>query len=113
MARLMSFALTTEQIRARTKTVTRRLNWDYLRIGDELRAVEKVMGLKKGERPVDLARIRVVSVSRERLKDITIDEVGREGFSGITPAEFVAMFCRHMRVRSTTWVTRIEFEYVL
>ena len=47
MPRNMSFAMTTEQIRARTKTVTRRFGWWFLKAGDQVWAVEKAMGLKK------------------------------------------------------------------
>ena len=48
MARNMSFALTTEQFKARTKTVTRRFGWWFLKPGDVVRGVEKAMGLKPG-----------------------------------------------------------------
>ena len=42
--------LTKEQILARTKTVTRRLGWWFLKPGDVVWACEKCMGLKKGEK---------------------------------------------------------------
>ena len=47
MPRNMSFSMTTEAIRDRSKTVTRRLGWSFLQPGDLLWAVEKGMGLKK------------------------------------------------------------------
>lgn len=68
--RRMSFSLTTEQMRARTKRVTRRLGWLTLKPGTELLAVEKAMGLRKGEHAVPIGRIRVVSVRRERLDEL-------------------------------------------
>lgn len=50
MPRNMSFALTMKQINDRSKTITRRLGWWFLKVGDEVNAVNKVMGFKKGER---------------------------------------------------------------
>ena len=44
MPRLMSFSMTTPQVRARTKTVTRRLGWRFLKPGVVLWAVEKAQG---------------------------------------------------------------------
>lgn len=104
----MSFALTTEQIEKQTKSVTRRLGWRDLKVGERLLAVDKqrVPDVKK------LAVIEVVSVRREPLNDIGIDDVEREGFLGMTSAEFVEMFCREMECKSTDEVTRIEFCYV-
>jgi len=51
MPRLMSFALTEQQMRDQSKTVTRRRGWGFLKPGDTLYAVNKVMGFKKGEKP--------------------------------------------------------------
>lgn len=109
----ISCAITTRQIRGRTKTVTRRLGWLDLKPGTLLRAVVKCMGLRKGERVQPLALLYVVSVRRERLDTITPDDVDAEGFPDMTPAEFVAMFCRsHKGCRPDSTVTRIEFRYV-
>lgn len=113
--RLISFALTTRQFRARTKTVTRRLGRADLKPGTTLRAVEKAMGFRKGEHPVKLGPIRVVSVRRERLDAIDQEDCAREGFPELSPGGFVEMFCLHGRakkVRPETIVTRIEFEYL-
>jgi hypothetical protein len=109
--RNMSFALTTAQVVDGSKTVTRRLGWSFLRPGDQVRAVRKAMGLKKGERVEPLAVLQVVRVTREPLADgLTPAEVVREGFLNMTPADFVAMFCRtHKGCTPTTVVTRIEF----
>lgn len=110
--RAISFMLTTDQIRQRTKDVTRRVGWQNLRAGEQLRGVVKAMGLKKGERHQVLAVIEVVSVRRERLDAITAEDVIREGFPEMTAAEFVAMFCRsHRGVTAATEITRIEFKY--
>lgn len=110
--RLMSFALTTPQFRTRTKTVTRRLGWRHAKVGDIFMGVEKAMGRKKGEPLVKLGMIRVTDVRREPLDAITKEDVVREGFPGMYPSEFTAMFCKHMGCGGSDEVTRIEFEYV-
>lgn len=137
--RNMSFALTTPQVLARTKTVTRRVGWEFLKAGDLIRAVEKSQGLKKGEKIRELAVIRVVDVRRERLDRMTTDfvygsdECIAEGFAywAFEPDKFVQMFCethvipdkrlgppKGRRYRPPfpmlpmDEVTRIQFEYV-
>uniref|UniRef100_UPI000AE7764A hypothetical protein n=1 Tax=Verrucomicrobium spinosum TaxID=2736 RepID=UPI000AE7764A len=92
----MSFALTTPQFRARTKDVTRRLGWLTLKAGDIVMAIEKGMGLKKGEKHVQLGRIQIVSVIREPLDKLRTrpNETAREGFPDMTPDEFIAFFCK-------------------
>lgn len=112
MPRNMSFSLTTEQFKAGTKTVTRRLGWKFLKPGDFVWGVEKAMGLKPGESIKRLGMIRIVDVRRERLLDITEADVRREGFPHMTPFEFIHMFCQHMGVDPTEAVTRIEFEHL-
>jgi hypothetical protein len=112
MPRNMSFMLTTEQIKNRTKTVTRRLGWKFLKVGDILNAVEKCQGLKKGEKIKRLCQIRVVNVRGEPLRLITKDDCVKEGFPNMSPWEFVAMFEKEMKCKSCDFVTRIEFEYL-
>lgn len=108
----ISFALTTAQIRNRTKDVTRRLGWKNLKAGQILGAVEKCQGLKKGQHPVRLCTIRTVRVNQERLDAITPEDCKREGFPSMTPTEFITMFCEHNKCKQWHVVTRIEFEYV-
>lgn len=48
--RNISFALTTPQFKSRSKDVTRRIGWWFLKPGDVVMGVEKGMGLKKGEK---------------------------------------------------------------
>lgn len=122
--RNMSFALTTSQIRAGTKTVTRRMGWRNLRPGTLIQPVKKGMGLKPGEKIERLrAPIRVTSVVFEPLRKMTDDlgygfvECGREGFGEhdtyLTPTAFVQMFCEtHKGCTPDSIVTRIEFEYL-
>jgi hypothetical protein len=121
--RNISFMFTQPQIRARTKTVTRRLGWATLKAGDLLRGVEKGRGLKAGEKVGTLAVIRVVDVRPEPLFLMTADldygriECEKEGFAGHStlsrPGAFVEYFCAsHRGCTPDTVVTRIEFEYV-
>lgn len=111
--------LTKEQILNRTKTVTRRMGWRNLKPGDRLQGVEKGMGLKRGEAIKKLAVIEVVDVGVECLAVLMNcpsygkDEVAKEGFPEMTPAEFVQFFSdSHKNCPFETEVTRIEFRYV-
>lgn len=110
--RLMSFSLTTKQLCDGTKTVTRRHGWKNLKVGARLRGVHKAMGLRRGEKPHVLAVIEVVDVRREPLNAITDEDVAREGFPGMTAAEFVAMFLSKIGGVAHVEVTRIEFKVV-
>lgn len=128
MPRLMSMALTEDAVRARTKTETRRAGWAFLRAGDHLVLVRKAMGLRKGEKVVRLARVRVTSVGRQRLDAITDAEVLAEGFGPdrttrhpwlagepwhATPREwFVAFFGHHMGCPADEVVTVIRWAYL-
>lgn len=116
--RNISFKLTTDQFRQRTKTVTRRLGWLHVQPGDRLMGCEKCQGLKRGEPIVRLGEIELVTVRRESLLTMSADreygavEARREGFPGMSGAEFVRMFCKHMGCDPTTTVTRLEFRYL-
>lgn len=104
--------LTTEQIKNRTKTVTRRLGWKNLKRGDILQGCVKCQGLKKGEKLQKLAVIRVKFVDFEPLLNITKEDVAKEGFPEMSEWQFVKMFCQEMRCEPERAVTRIEFEYL-
>lgn len=114
MPRNMSFALTEEQFRNQTKTVTRRLGWQSLLPGDIVMGCKKCRGLRPGERLERLGLIRIVSVSRERLNQITDEDVAREGFPGMARIDFMRFFVDEMRPKFGCLqpVTRIEFEYL-
>lgn len=122
--RNISFALTTQQMRDRTKTVTRRRGTFYARVlkpGDLVCAVEKSQGIKKGGL-VRLGTIRVKEVWVEPLSHICnypfvgaegqYEECVAEGFPELQPPDFVRMFCTHMGGAVDQIVTRIEFEHV-
>ena len=108
MPRMMSFSMTTPQFEAGTKDVTRRLGWWGVGPGSVLLAVEKAMGLRKGQKVRRIDLIEVVSARAERLDAITAEDCVREGFPGMAPAEFVEMFC-HQGCDPGTVVNRIEF----
>lgn len=105
--------LTPEQVLKQTKTVTRRQGWLKLKKGDILQPVEKGMGLKKGEKVKKLGPpIRVKSAMRIELNLITDSDCVREGFAEMSPAEFVAFYCKANKCKPTDLCTRIEFEYL-
>ena len=119
--RNISFSMTTEAVRRREKTVTRRLGWWDLQPGTLLRAVEKAQGLQKGEHVKPICVIRVVNVSQEPLDEICDprwnplhypDETAREGFPTLTAYEFADMFASANHCAYYEIVNRIEFEYV-
>jgi hypothetical protein len=112
--RNISFALTTAQVLAGTKTVTRRHGWLGAQPGELLQGVRKGQGLRKGEKVERVRIIRVVDVRREPLSRLVDDpEYGREemrleGFPGLHPQRFIDGYFGGAR---DTVVTRIAFEY--
>jgi len=116
MPRNISFSMTTPQFLDGSKDVTRRMGWTHLKTGDVLQAVEKAMGLKKGEKIKPLGLIRVVNVRREPLNQMCADlaygekEVAREGFPGRSETDFVLWFADSHHCKPDAIVTRIEFE---
>jgi hypothetical protein len=109
--RNMSFMLTTSQMYAEIKTVTRRLAWNNLKPGDLVIAVEKGMGLKRGEKIKKIYPIVIKNISKEVLWHITLEEVEKEGFPGKTVEWFIDMFCKsHKGCTANTVVNRIEFK---
>lgn len=122
---LMSVSLTTDAVRARRKTVTRRMGWRKLKAGDRLQLCVKVMGRRKGEPLEKICTVEVVHVSRVRLDTITPAEVAREGLWERAVAEvgpgdpdaacrwFVRFFCAsHKGCEPDSIVTRIEWRYL-
>lgn len=113
--RNMSFMLTTEQMYDRIKDVTRRVGWWFLKPGDVVMAVEKGMGLKKGDKIKRIYPIFIVSVLPEPLNRLITDldygwaEVKREGFQNLTPRQFVDMFCLSHKCKPDKVINRIEF----
>ena len=110
--RNMSFFLTTDQIRNKTKTVTRRFGWWGLKSGTIINACVKCQGLKKGEKIEKICQIRIVKSNMETLNAITKNECIKEGFPEFEPQDFVDMIVKHYKCWSNTNINRIEFEYV-
>jgi hypothetical protein len=117
----MSVAATVEAVEERRKIVTRRLGWRFLRPGDTLTLVDRSPRTGKPWRR--LAEVEVVSVDREPLRYAAIphrirfggdavDEPHLEGFTDMTPEDFVAFFCDRMSCTPETIVTRIEWRYL-
>ena len=126
MARRMSVAMTQQHVIDRTKTVTRRKGWwldkhgrHLVKPGDHLILVDRLRGLKKGERATVLTEVEVVSTCREHLDNLTTfpsygeEEVRREGFPGMDPAEFIdRFFVKAQGMQQSDLVTRIEWRYL-
>lgn len=107
----MSFFLTVAQITDRSKTVTRRLGWRFMKPGDQIQGVVKSRGRKHGEAIRPLAVLTVTGVRRERLDAITSTEVVREGFPDGDVGRFLEMFCAANDCGLAQEVTVIDFEF--
>lgn len=114
MPRNISFALTTEQVRSQTKTVTRRVGWFFAKPGMLLQPIVKGQGIPKGGKVERIGGlIRVVKVSREWMSCFDDPaECVREGFPEMSPEEFRSFFLSTHGASEELAVTRIEFEYV-
>ena len=123
MPRNISFRYTADQIRDRSKTVTRRLRWRMAKSGEILNACVQLQGLKKGDKVEKICQIRIISTRRERLDDLLISkdniaptlgriEVNKEGFPNLPIEDFIRMFCEINLCERDQFVTRIEFEYI-
>lgn len=110
--RNISFSLTTPQFIAGTKTVTRRFGWWQLKPGDRLMAVEKAMGLKRGEKVKKLGIIEIVSVRKERLDAITDEDCEKEGFPDWIAPQFIDFLSGNRACEPYELVNRIEFKKV-
>jgi hypothetical protein len=118
MPRNMSFSITTQQARDKSKTVTRRLGWWFLKSGDCVRQVEKSQGLRKGEKVKWIHLIRISDARPEPLRRMIDDptygkaECILEGFPDMSPEAFVEMFCRHNGCEPDESINRIKFDYI-
>ena len=112
--RNMSFSKTTEQVRNKTKTVTRRFAWWNLKPGDRVMSVEKSQGLKRGEKVVPIWAIEIVSAKGEQVQDIRCkpNDLILEGFPDLPADEFINLLCKGTGKTDTSPVNRIEFKYI-
>lgn len=108
----MSVAFTEQAVRARTKTVTRRKGWLFLKRGDRLTLCRKVMGRKPGEPLVRICDVEVVSALREPLRLAGPAEMVREGLPGITFDTFWRTYFAPQGIGPDDEVTRIEWRYL-
>lgn len=108
--RRISFAMTERQLLDGTKTVTRRLGWQYAKVGDRYMAIDKHNYRVKGASRV-LGTVTIIDVRREYLAAITDPDVAAEGFEGRSREWFIEMFCKAMGCGPSTLVTRIEFTF--
>lgn len=119
----MSVSHTEAAVVARTKTVTRRLGWLFLKPGDRVTLCRTVMGRKAGEPLVRLAEVEIVSVRRERLREMTQADMSREGVApdhirpggwvyGPTVNDWIHWFATTMGCSISDEVTRIEWRYL-
>lgn len=110
--RNMSFRLTVEQFKNRTKDVTRRLGWWSLKPGTVVMGVVKGQGLKKGEKVEKLHAIEIVSVRPQPICAITPEDVAREGFPDKSCAWFIEMYCKANNCQPSDECNRIEFKHL-
>ncbi|AGB27076.1 hypothetical protein Mycsm_06975 (plasmid) [Mycobacterium sp. JS623] len=109
--RWMSVALTTQAVRDRIKTQTRRDGWLRLQPGNQLALCPKYRGVRRADREL-ITIVDVVDVRREPLETISPADVAAEGFAEWTPAAFVEFFCNtHRGVQPSSEITRIEWTY--
>ena len=90
----MSFSKTVPQMRAQTKTVTRRAveTWKTLKAGDQLMAIEKGQGIPKGQRQKEIGPIEVLEVVVEPLGAVTRADLALEGLGHMTKGQFLDLF---------------------
>lgn len=120
MPRLMSVAFTEQAVRDRTKTVTRRKGWQFLKPGDRVTLCRKVMGRKPGEPLERIADVEIVSVRREPLEMVVAaGELTAEGFPEWEPDgdaygayRFIERYFRPQGIEPWDYVTRIEWRYL-
>jgi hypothetical protein len=112
MPRLMAVPLAGQQVRDRTKTVTRRPGWRMLRIGDHLTLCKKVMGRRHVESLDRITGVEATGIRRERLDAIILDDLTAGGFPGMTPGEHAAFFGEARRgCTPETAITPIQWRY--
>lgn len=82
-------------------------------MGDRLQAVEKAMGLKKGEKVKRICIIEVTNHYRDNLKCLTQQECILEGFPDKSPEDLrTLLYSMCPRHEWPNTPNRIEFKYV-
>ena len=101
----MSFVMTIKQFKSQSKTVTHRFKWGELKEGDVMQIV-----MKPSKKPLGL--IRIISIRKQQLNEITQKDVIKEGFPNWTPEQFMENLINHYNISPNLLVNRIEFEYL-
>lgn len=105
----LSFALTTDAVRERRKTVTRRLALpSWWREGRYFLGVDRIR--QAGAQGLCIGVCG--PANREPLVAISQDDVVREGFPETTPAGFCAMFRATAPREWDGWIWRLPFSYL-
>lgn len=105
----LSFALTTDAVRERRKTVTRRLSLpSWWKQGAWFLGVDKIR--QAGAQGLCIGRCG--PATHEPLEMISQEEVDREGFPHTTPKGFCAMFRSRAPRDWDGWVWRLPFSYL-
>lgn len=112
--RNMSFFLSTEQFKKRTKDVTRRTGWGQAKPGDVVMGCRKCQGIKRGtlERLGPIIFKSVKSEKLSEIQDYPQSEIEREGFKGKDAFWFIAHMRDSIGVPPTAIVQRIEYGYL-
>lgn len=105
----LSFAMTTDAVRERRKTVTRRLaKPSWWKEGAWFLGVDKIR--QAGAQGLCIGRCGLAN--KEPLVAISQSEVDREGFPHTTPEGFIAMFRGTAPREWDGWVWRMPFTYL-
>lgn len=110
--------MTTDAVRDRTKTVTRRqiATWSQLRPGDRLTLVEKAQGVPKGQKQVVLAEVEIVAVRIEPIQGVWVESgaCAAEGLPGMSPFDFTRFWLKSHGYDSDVnpLCRRIEWRYL-
>jgi hypothetical protein len=124
----LSCNMTQEAVRARQKTVTRRLkmprwaqrpgkmNWNagegpLVLIVDRSRPAP-ARRQERGQRARGLAVVELLHAFHIPLTATSSSEVEREGFPGMTPAAFIERFCQAQHCEPSARVARLEWRYL-
>jgi len=108
----MSVSHTEQQVEDRSKSMTRRLGWKMVRVGDHLTLCRKVMGRKPGEPLVRITEVEITAIREERLWEISHEDVIAEGFPDWSTDQFIEFFCRQFKVQEWVVVTVLEWRYL-
>lgn len=111
----MSVMLTQPQVRARTKTATRRHpdTWTDTEPGDIVTLIEQGQGLPKGAKQVPIVDVEILVNRVEPLSLVDEAAVAAEGFEGWDPIEWQIWWARHHGFRPPFGYARMGQSQVL